>query len=77
MAGMFDDIFGGADSTQELITIAQQLKALCNTGGFPLAKWHSINLKLLKPVSSTNKSSSIISLDDCMTKILGLKWLTQ
>ena len=72
-----DDIFGGADSTQELIEIAQQLKALCNAGGFPLAKWHSTTPELLKAVSLTDNSSSIISLDDCITKILGLKWLPQ
>ena len=70
-----DDIFGGADSTQELIEIAQQLKALCNAGGFPLAKWHSTTPELLKAVSWTGNSSSIISLDDCITKILALKWL--
>ena len=72
-----DDIFGGAESTQELIEIAQQLKELCNVGGFSLAKWHSNTLELLKTVSSTDNSSSIISLDDCMTEILGLKWLSQ
>ena len=72
-----DDIFGGADSTQELIEIAQQLKALCKAGGFPLAKWHSTIPELLKTVSTTDNSSSIISADDCVTKILGLKWLPQ
>ena len=70
-----DDIFGGADTGETLITIAQQLRDLCNVGGFPLAKWHSTYPPLLELISETTRAhGSIISLDDCNTKILGLYW---
>ena len=36
-----DDICGGADSSQELIQIAEQVQGLCSAGGFPLVKWQS------------------------------------
>ncbi|XP_043264246.1 uncharacterized protein LOC122404376 [Colletes gigas] len=32
-----DDIFGGADSPEDLKKLAHQLQGLCNAGGFPLA----------------------------------------
>ena len=70
-----DDIFGGADTGEQLIKIAQHLKGLCHAGGFPLAKWHSTHPALLEEISSTSRAqSSTISLDDCNTKILGLQW---
>ena len=70
-----DDIFGGADTGEQLIKIAQQLKGLCHAGGFPLAKWHSTHPALLEETSSISRAqSSTISLDDCHTKILGLQW---
>lgn len=69
-----DDIFGGADTVEQLIEIAHQLKDLCHAGGFPLAKWHSNQPDLLNAISPTDSTSSSISLDDCATKILGLRW---
>lgn len=70
-----DDIFGGADSVDQLIKIANQLKDMCNAGGFPLAKWQSTHKDLLTAVNSTKETASTITFDDCATKILGLKWL--
>ena len=70
-----DDIFGGADTGETLITIAQQLTDLCNAGGFPLAKWYSTYPPLLESIAINKRAQdSIISLDDCNTKILGLQW---
>nr|XP_034195140.1 uncharacterized protein LOC117611301 [Osmia lignaria] len=72
-----DDIFGGADSFDSLIEIASQLTDLCNAGGFPLAKWHSNEASLLETIVPCNNSQGTsISLDDCNTKILGLRWNT-
>ncbi|XP_076549217.1 uncharacterized protein LOC143306777 [Osmia lignaria lignaria] len=72
-----DDIFGGADSLDSLIEIASQLTDLCNAGGFPLAKWHSNEASLLETIVPCNNSQGTsISLDDCNTKILGLRWNT-
>ncbi|XP_046145736.1 uncharacterized protein LOC123989070 [Osmia bicornis bicornis] len=72
-----DDIFGGADSISELVEVAQQLIALCNAGGFPLAKWHATHPELLRAVSSSTQSSAPISFDDCATKLLGIQWMPQ
>nr|XP_034194681.1 uncharacterized protein LOC117610936 isoform X1 [Osmia lignaria] len=72
-----DDIFGGADSISEFVEVAQQLIALCNAGGFPLAKWHATHPDLLRAVSSSAQSSAPISFDDCTTKLLGIQWMPQ
>ncbi|XP_011868071.1 PREDICTED: uncharacterized protein LOC105562123, partial [Vollenhovia emeryi] len=72
-----DDIFGGGDTGEQLIEIAHQLEDLCQAGGFPLAKWHSNHPELLNAISLTVSINSPVSLDDCATKILGLKWLPQ
>ncbi|XP_011858971.1 PREDICTED: uncharacterized protein LOC105556483, partial [Vollenhovia emeryi] len=72
-----DDIFGGGDTGEQLIEIAHQLEDLCQAGGFSLAKWHSNHPELLNAISLTGSINSPVSLDDCATKILGLKWLPQ
>ncbi|XP_011859306.1 PREDICTED: uncharacterized protein LOC105556806 [Vollenhovia emeryi] len=45
-----DDIFGGADTIQQLQEVAHQLKGLCMAGGFPLAKWHATHLDILRTI---------------------------
>ncbi|XP_024877306.1 uncharacterized protein LOC112458103 [Temnothorax curvispinosus] len=72
-----DDIFGGADTVQQLIKIALQLKNLCRAGGFPLAKWHATHPDVLTAVQAEKDQGSQITFDDCATKILGLRWLPQ
>lgn len=72
-----DDIFGGADTTNQLIKIAKDLIGLCESGCFPLAKWHSSNTELLAEVSPQDDLNNAIQLDDCDTKILGLNWHPQ
>ncbi|KAI4476093.1 hypothetical protein M0804_013889 [Polistes exclamans] len=63
-----DDISGGADSGEQLIEIAHQLKNLCNAGGFPLTKWQSIKQDLLRTFSPAKEHSTAISFDHCTTK---------
>lgn len=72
-----DDIFGGADTVQQLNEVALQLKGLCMAGGFPLAKWHATHHDLLKVVNTIEEQDSPITFDDCATKILGLIWFPQ
>ena len=72
-----DDIFGGADTVEQLTEIAHQLENLCHAGGFPLAKWHFNHQDLLNAISLTDSNTSSVSLDDCAPKILGLRWLPQ
>ncbi|XP_071647546.1 uncharacterized protein [Temnothorax longispinosus] len=68
-----DDSFGGADTVQQLIKIALQLKNLCMAGGFPLAKWHATHPDVLTAVQAKKDQGSQITFDDCATKILGLR----
>ena len=42
-----DDIFGGADSTEQLTRIALQLRNICSTGGFLLNLTSIFSLKKL------------------------------
>ncbi|XP_071578007.1 uncharacterized protein [Temnothorax nylanderi] len=70
-----DDTFGGADTVQQVIQIALQLKSLCMAGGFPLSKWHATHQDVLTAVQAEKDQGSQIAFDDCTTKILGLKWL--
>ncbi|XP_011883612.1 PREDICTED: uncharacterized protein LOC105570777, partial [Vollenhovia emeryi] len=72
-----DDIFGGADTIQQLQEVAHQLRGLCMAGGFPLAKWHATHLDILKTVTDSEDQGLSITFDDCATKILGLQWLPQ
>ena len=51
-----DDTFGGSDTGETLITVAQQLKDLCNAGGFPLVKWHSTYSPLLESISQITRT---------------------
>ncbi|CAB0036794.1 unnamed protein product [Trichogramma brassicae] len=70
-----DDIFGGADSDEQLKHVAQDLTNLCLAGGFPLAKWSSNSESFRADLPDSN-SSTTISLDDCKAKVLGLYWDT-
>ncbi|XP_071577176.1 uncharacterized protein [Temnothorax nylanderi] len=70
-----DDTFGGADTVQQVIKIAVQLKNLCMAGGFPLSKWHATHQDVLTAVQAEKEQGSQIAFDDCTTKILGLNWL--
>lgn len=69
-----DDICGGAETHEELVKVAQQVKGLCMAGGFPLAKWHSNCLPLLNSISPSDTSLEQKLYEDSTTKILGLSW---
>jgi len=72
-----DDIFGGVDTISELKIVAHQIIGLCNAGGFPLAKWHATDQQFLTDISVSCSKTNTVSLDDCETKLLGLKWIPQ
>ena len=69
-----DDIFGGADSSQELIQIAEQVKDLCAAGGFPLTKSHRNSADHLKSLTPDSVSLDKYAYEESETKILGLIW---
>ncbi|XP_024872454.1 uncharacterized protein LOC112455014 [Temnothorax curvispinosus] len=80
-----DDIFGGADTVQQLIKISLQLKNLCMAGGFPLAKWHATHPDVLAAVQAEKDQGSqtlhltiaISSQTDHLTKRLVLSEVAQ
>ncbi|XP_011313118.1 uncharacterized protein [Fopius arisanus] len=69
-----DDICGGADSDEELLRTAHQVTQLCLSGGFPLAKWHSNSPALLTSLRPDSTSQEQRSIEDSLTKILGVSW---
>lgn len=70
-----DDIYGGSDSLQEATAIAQQLTAMCLSGGFPLAKWASNSTELLSQLApATLATKDSIVFEESTVKVLGLTW---
>ncbi|XP_065085731.1 uncharacterized protein LOC135707774 [Ochlerotatus camptorhynchus] len=71
-----DDLFSGANTVEEAITLRRQLEALLNRGGFELRKWASNEPAVLENVPTENralKSSVDLDRDQCI-KTLGLHW---
>ncbi|XP_046428619.1 uncharacterized protein LOC124183742 [Neodiprion fabricii] len=70
-----DDIFGGAETLQELQETARQLQEICQRGCFPLQKW-SANVKdALRYVTSESRTDTVsINSEDPNLKFLGLEW---
>ncbi|XP_063979913.1 uncharacterized protein LOC135163937 [Diachasmimorpha longicaudata] len=69
-----DDICGGADSEEELLKTAHHVTQLCQSGGFPLAKWHSNSAGLLSTLRLDSTSHDQKVIEDSITKILGVSW---
>jgi len=70
-----DDIFGGAESVEELKETINHLQQLCMAGGFPLQKWNSNNRDLLTQLSLTGDSkASTVELNSSRVRVLGLSW---
>lgn len=65
-----DDISGGADSAEELLSVAQQLIEVCRAGGFPLAKWKTNTPILSKDFFSSQSSE----LEHSFDHVLYLDW---
>ncbi|XP_063979910.1 uncharacterized protein LOC135163933 [Diachasmimorpha longicaudata] len=68
-----DDIYGGAETAEELREIAWQLSGLCQAGGFPLQKWSSNCPQALETLGISS-TQSIIQFQEPITKVLGLYW---
>ncbi|XP_074100586.1 uncharacterized protein LOC141528440 [Cotesia typhae] len=70
-----DDISGGADSIDQLNTIAQQLNSMCASACLPLDKWKSNTQEFIIPSTSQSKDkSSLHTFDESLSKVLGLSW---
>ncbi|XP_063988119.1 uncharacterized protein LOC135168131 [Diachasmimorpha longicaudata] len=68
-----DDIYGGAETAEELREIAWQLSGLGQTGGFPLQKWSSNCPQALETLGIAS-TQSIMQFQERITKVLGLYW---
>ncbi|XP_011859181.1 PREDICTED: uncharacterized protein LOC105556699 [Vollenhovia emeryi] len=67
-----DDIFGGADSSDEAKQVIQHLIGLCEAGGFPLQKWSSSHPEILP--KSGDDSQRTVEFEPAQFKLLGLQW---
>ncbi|XP_063989926.1 uncharacterized protein LOC135169119 [Diachasmimorpha longicaudata] len=68
-----DDIYGGAETAEELREIAWQLNGLYQAGGFPLQKWSSNCPQALETLGISS-TQSIIQFQEPIPKVLGLYW---
>jgi len=71
-----DDLFGGADSIEETILLAQEVNKLCMAGGFPLQKWAGNHASIMNSFTapSLQQSTSITIDDHLVVHSLGLSW---
>ncbi|XP_024884189.1 uncharacterized protein LOC112462564, partial [Temnothorax curvispinosus] len=67
-----DNIYGGSDTTLEAKDIIQQVKGLCEAGGFPLHEWSSNYPDLLPDQKEGGPTD--IEIDPTFCKFLGLVW---
>lgn len=72
-----DDIFGGADSEDQVQEIVAQLNQLCTAGDFPLQKWVNNKPEVLQsiPIEKRIDSTLVPIESDIIVHILGLCWL--
>jgi len=71
-----DDIFGGADTIEETITIAREVNRMCMAGGFPPQKWASNHQSILHTLAPSNRAqtTNIAIEDHTVVHSLGLSW---
>jgi len=71
-----DDLFGGADTIEDAIVLAQEVNKLCMAGGFPLQKWASNHNSILHSITTCNahQATSISIEDYSVVHSLGLSW---
>ena len=71
-----DDVFGGADSIDEVQPIITQLNQLCMAGGFTLRKWISNYPSILKDIPTEHQTNltSLEFKDSTVFNALGLCW---
>lgn len=71
-----DDLLSGADSTEEAVTIANEISDILEKGGFQLKKWSSNNIKFIQSIEESKRSANLkidLNLDGTI-KALGIVW---
>ncbi|XP_011313385.1 uncharacterized protein [Fopius arisanus] len=69
-----DDIYGGADSEEEIKEIITQLQQICHAGGFPLQKWTSNHPEILEQLNVSTGTAGPVQFEEAIIKTLGLCW---
>ncbi|XP_053968751.1 uncharacterized protein LOC128870181 [Anastrepha ludens] len=70
-----DDLISGGDSIEEVIQMKQEIRQLLLRGGFPIRKWCSNEVDVLKDEDESNCEKFIKFHDGTdVTKALGLVW---
>ncbi|XP_063994589.1 uncharacterized protein LOC135172476 [Diachasmimorpha longicaudata] len=72
-----DDIYGGAETEEELEEIIKDLIGLCMAGGMPLQKWCSNAPRTLGQLGISAESAPTIEFGQSSVKVLGLCWQPQ
>lgn len=73
-----DDIFGGGETLEEIISLKNDLIRLLNLGGFELRKWSSNDPRILADLPCMHLSNNSLTFENeqgsSTLKVLGLKW---
>lgn len=74
-----DDCLRSVASEQEAVKLYQDLKAICQTGGFRLTKWMTNNRDVLSSIPQKDRATEVKDLDldqDSLTieRALGVQW---
>ncbi|XP_015124137.1 uncharacterized protein LOC107046130 [Diachasma alloeum] len=69
-----DDIYGGAESEDQLKELINQLIGLCTAGGLPLQKWDSNCQEILQELHLTSSPPRTVEFENSTVKVLGLCW---
>lgn len=76
-----DDCLTSVETEEEAITLARDLKSLCNKGGFNLTKWMSNSRAFLSSVPEQERATEAKTLDlDSelpVERALGVTWCTE
>ncbi|XP_031638945.1 uncharacterized protein LOC116351048 [Contarinia nasturtii] len=71
-----DDGLTGAETEEQAITLAKDMRTVLAGSQFPLCKWRSNSDNLLKELSE-QATESVILTEQGPTSVLGLKWITK
>lgn len=70
-----DDLLSGSSSVDATITLCKDIMKILNSAGFPLRKWASNSIEVLKALPGNNSENFLIDvLKSTDHKILGLYW---
>ncbi|XP_011313352.1 uncharacterized protein [Fopius arisanus] len=69
-----DNIYGGADSEEEIKEMITHVQQICHAGGFPLQKWTSNHPKIFQQLNLSTGTTGPVQFEEAIIKTLGLCW---